>query len=242
MPSDILAPAVKRTASVRPTMIAGLDADQVWDIVTRIVNVTWVAALLLGQMAGLVYLASSTSEGDIALRVSGLTARLASIMFLCVFAVGVVARARRVGQSTGIVPRVVALAGSFIPTFAFLLPRAPEAVSINIASSLMCALGFGLAAYAFTHLNRSVSIMPEARSLVTSGPYAFVRHPVYLFEAIGIAGIFLPFEPLWAVPIYLVQFCCQLQRMRYEERVLTDSFPEYAAYAARTPRLIPRFF
>jgi protein-S-isoprenylcysteine O-methyltransferase Ste14 len=30
--------------------------------------------------------------------------------------------------------------------------------------------------------------------------------------------------------------------MRYEERVLTDSFPEYAAYAARTPRLIPRPF
>jgi protein-S-isoprenylcysteine O-methyltransferase Ste14 len=187
-------------------------------------------------------LVRTAPEGDAALLVSGVTARLASIMFLCVFVVGIVARARRVGSSDGVLPRVVALAGSFLPMLAFLLPRAPEAVSINIAASVLCALGFGLAAYAFTHLNRSVSIMPEARALVTSGPYRLVRHPVYLFEAIGIVGIFLPFAPLWAVPVFALQFLCQLQRMRYEEGVLTRSFPEYAAYAQRTPRLIPRLF
>jgi hypothetical protein len=55
-------------------------------------------------------------------------------------------------------------------------------------------------------------------------------------------GIFLPFAPLWAVPVFALQFLCQLQRMRYEEGVLTHSFPEYAAYAARTPRLIPHLF
>ena len=245
MSGDGLATAVKSPANWPAAAFAPLtrlDGAQAWDIATRVVNVAWVAALLLGHSAGLIHLARTTPDGEVALLVSGVTARLASIMFLCVFVVGVVARARRVGSSVGILPRVFALAGSFLPMLAFLLPRAPEAVSINIASSVLCALGFGLAAYAFTHLNRSVSIMPEARALVTSGPYRLVRHPVYLFEAIGIAGIFLPFEPLWAVPVFVLQFLCQLVRMHYEEGVLTRSFPEYAAYAARTPRLIPHLF
>ena len=139
----------------------------------------------------------------------------------------------------------MALAGSFLPNMAFILPRMPKSVPINIASSVLCAIGFGLAAYAFTHLNRSATIMPEARSLVTTGPYRVVRHPVYLFEAIEIVGIFLPFNPLWAIPILVVQFLCQVQRMRYEERVLTASSPNTppmprarrASFPASTERL-----
>jgi protein-S-isoprenylcysteine O-methyltransferase Ste14 len=133
----------------------------------------------------------------------------------------------------------MALGGSFIPTFVFLLPRGPESLVLNLLSSLLCAVGFGLAAWGFAHLNRSASIMPEARSLVTSGPYRYIRHPVYAFEAIGVAGMFLVFDPMLALMLYILQCLCQLQRMRYEEGVLTASFPAYAAYAARTPRLIP---
>jgi protein-S-isoprenylcysteine O-methyltransferase Ste14 len=209
-----------------------------WEIATRVMNVAWVALLLLGQAAGLSQLI--VSEGhDPALLASSIAARLASVMFLCVFVVGVVARASRVGAAAGLWPRVAALVGSFLPTFAFVLPRMPESLTINVTASALCALGFGLAAWAFAHLNRSASIMPEARSLVTTGPYRLVRHPVYLFEAIGIFGVFLPFEPLWAIPAYAVHCFFQLQRMRCEERVLTASFPEYAAYAARTRRVIP---
>src|SRR5882724_2939697 len=226
-------------ASVMPQRLAAMDTSQAWELATRIVNVLWVSAFLLTQTASLYMLTSTTPEGEVALLASGIAARLASAVFLCAFVVGVVSRARRVGKSVGLLPRVMALAGSFLPNMAFILPRMPESVPVNIASSVLCAIGFGLAAYAFTHLNRSATIMPEARSLVTSGPYRLVRHPVYLFEAIGIVGIFLPFNPLWAVPMFVVQFLCQVQRMRYEERVLTSSFPEYAAYAARTPRLIP---
>jgi protein-S-isoprenylcysteine O-methyltransferase Ste14 len=42
--------------------------------------------------------------------------------------------------------------------------------------------------------------------------------------------------------MYALQFFCQVQRMRYEEGVLAQSFPDYAAYAARTPRLIPGIY
>jgi len=226
-------------SSLLPQRLAATDRGQVWEFATRVINVAWISVFLLTQTASLYMLIETTPEGEVALLASGIAARLASALFLCAFLVGVLSRARRVGKSVGLLPRVMALAGSFLPAMTFILPRMPESVPINIVSSVLCAIGFGLAAYAFTHLNRSATIMPEARSLVTTGPYRLVRHPVYLFEAIGIVGIFLPFNPLWAVPMFVVQFLCQVQRMRYEERVLTASFPEYAAYAARTPRLIP---
>jgi protein-S-isoprenylcysteine O-methyltransferase Ste14 len=228
--------------SLIPRCFAGADANQIWDVATRVLNAAWISTLLLGQGASLYILTETMSDSDPALLASGIAARLASALFLCAFLVGVVTRAPRVGKAIGLWPRVVALAGSFLPTFAVVLPRMPESVTINVASSALCAIGFGLAAYAFTHLNRSASIMPEARSLVTSGPYRLVRHPVYLFEAIGIAGLFLPFAPLWAIPMYALQFFCQVQRMGYEESVLAQSFPDYAAYAARTPRLIPGLY
>jgi protein-S-isoprenylcysteine O-methyltransferase Ste14 len=38
-------------------------------------------------------------------------------------------------------------------------------------------------------LGRSISILPQARQLVTSGPYAFVRHPLYLGEMTAMLGI-----------------------------------------------------
>jgi protein-S-isoprenylcysteine O-methyltransferase Ste14 len=88
-------------------------------------------------------------------------------------------------------------------------------------------------------LGRSFSIMAEARRLVTDGPYAIVRHPLYLAEQIAILGAFIQFASPWAVVIVVVQFGCQVQRMRNEESVLLLSFPDYAAYKERTARLIP---
>jgi protein-S-isoprenylcysteine O-methyltransferase Ste14 len=220
--------------------IAAFVPERARDIAARVANIGWVSWMVMTQVLGLSAVVASRHDADFALVASGVAARLASIMFLCAFVVGVAARAPRRGSAVGVWPRLVALGGSFIPAFVFLLlPRMEESVAINVASSAMCAIGFGLAAYAFTHLNQSCSIMPEARALVTSGPYRLVRHPAYLFEAIGIAGMFLPFEPLWAIPMYTVQLLCQLQRMKWEERVLRRAFPAYAAYAARTPRFIP---
>jgi hypothetical protein len=89
-----------------------------------------VAALLLGYVAGLLNLTQTTPDGELALLLSGVAARLASILFLSMFVVGAVVRARRVGSSDGVLPRVFALAGTFLPMLAFLLPRAPEAVSM----------------------------------------------------------------------------------------------------------------
>jgi protein-S-isoprenylcysteine O-methyltransferase Ste14 len=89
-------------------------------------------------------------------------------------------------------------------------------------------------------LGRCFGVLPEARGLVTSGPYALVRHPVYLGELGAAVGLVLAAPTAWNAGVLVAFFAAQAIRMRLEERALAAEFPEYADYAARTPRLVPR--
>jgi protein-S-isoprenylcysteine O-methyltransferase Ste14 len=110
--------------------------------------------------------------------------------------------------------------------------RAFFAVSLMVATALEVII--------LLRLRSSFSIMPEARSLVTTGPYAVVRHPLYFAEILGaLSGVLA--NGLFLVPaLFLIPFVAiQYLRTRFEERVLTHAFPEYTEYARRTSRLIP---
>jgi protein-S-isoprenylcysteine O-methyltransferase Ste14 len=89
-------------------------------------------------------------------------------------------------------------------------------------------------------LGRCFGVLPEARGLVTSGPYRLIRHPVYLGEIGACAGLALAAPSAGNAAVLAAVIVAQSIRMRMEERALTQAFPEYAAYAADTPRLIPR--
>ena len=89
-------------------------------------------------------------------------------------------------------------------------------------------------------LGRCFGVLPEVRGLVTHGPYRHVRHPVYLGELGALTGLVLAAPSLWNAGALAVSFAAQGVRMRLEERALAAEFPEYAEYAARTPRLVPR--
>ncbi len=101
--------------------------------------------------------------------------------------------------------------------------------------------GSVLSAYVLVWLGRSFSIVPEARRLITGGPYSIVRHPLYMTESLAALGIVLLHWTATAAILACLQFCLQLRRMHNEEKVLGAAFPEYAAYAERTPRLLPGF-
>jgi protein-S-isoprenylcysteine O-methyltransferase Ste14 len=53
------------------------------------------------------------------------------------------------------------------------------------------------------------------------------------------AGVALQFLSAWALLLLGLQFAIQLQRMKYEERILSEVFPEYEDYMMRTARLVP---
>jgi hypothetical protein len=83
----------------------------------------------------------------------------------------------------------------------------------------------------------------KKRELVRKGPYSVVRNPLYLFTVVGAAGI----GALSGSITNTIVFGAALLALFYfvvleEERFLAATFPDaFAAYAARVPRLWPRF-
>jgi len=142
-------------------------------------------------------------------------------------------------STTGFYPRFAAVVGTFSSLAFLLLPPQELSYALYLASLLLLVAGIIFAICALIVLGRSISLLPQARRLVTSGPYAMVRHPLYLGEMVAIAGIALQHLSVWALLLLVLVWAFQLRRMEYEERVLLQSFPEYADYMARTARLLP---
>ncbi len=76
--------------------------------------------------------------------------------------------------------------------------------------------------------------------VISSGPYAFVRHPMYSGTILFFVGVPLLLGSWWGVAIAPV-FCLLFAvRTRIEERALVEGLPDYADYAARVRyRLVP---
>jgi protein-S-isoprenylcysteine O-methyltransferase Ste14 len=110
---------------------------------------------------------------------------------------------------------------------------------------VLCALGFGLAINARWHLGRNWG-MPMSRKeqpeLVTSGPYAFIRHPIYTGLILAMLGSAIGVNIFWALMLVPVG-AYFIYSARREETVMLQLFPEqYAAYMARTGMLAPGLF
>jgi protein-S-isoprenylcysteine O-methyltransferase Ste14 len=104
-----------------------------------------------------------------------------------------------------------------------------------IGGIVLAVIAFPLWIAARLQLGRSFSLRPEARGLVTTGLYAKIRHPVYLFgTAASLSGlVVLQIWPLFWIGVALGGIT--LLRIRREERVLTEAFgKEYDDYRRRT--------
>jgi len=119
-------------------------------------------------------------------------------------------------------------------------PSGSAATALVLAGELMTLISCGWLLVSVLALGRCFGVLPEVRGLVTHGPYRVIRHPVYLGELGACAGLVLASPTVWNLGAAAVFGLAQSTRMRLEERALRDAFSEYAAYAARTPRLVPR--
>ena len=83
---------------------------------------------------------------------------------------------------------------------------------------------------------------PTEGGLVTTGPYRFIRHPIYTAFTVFILAGALAHLSASAGALALLFVLAALGRMLAEERLLALRYPEYAAYAARTRRMVPFLF
>ena len=114
-----------------------------------------------------------------------------------------------------------------------------DSISLSgvLIGSALIMIGNTLDIWGYFVLCRSFGIVPEARELKTTGPYRFVRHPVYLGQFIAQAGVWLFFARLHIVWIglYCTFVALQLYRSKLEDRVLEQAFgEEYLEWKRRT--------
>jgi protein-S-isoprenylcysteine O-methyltransferase Ste14 len=119
----------------------------------------------------------------------------------------------------------------------------PQAASTAWAAAAVCTIGLAFAVWARVTLGRNwsgVVALKERHELVERGPYRFVRHPIYtgiltMFFATALAqghlsgfvGTLLLFASFWI-------------KLRDEEKLMLQQFPErYADYRRRAKRIIP---
>ena len=103
------------------------------------------------------------------------------------------------------------------------------------AGAVAVAVGLLVRGWAAGHLRRE-------SQLTVSGPYAHLRHPLYLGSALMLAGFAVASgEPLFgliAVVYFLIVFVPVMRREEQERRAVADNL--YIAYAAQVPALWPR--
>ncbi len=125
----------------------------------------------------------------------------------------------------------------FVLVAAFAWFSAPDARSLAWGLP-MAAVGLALRAWAAGHLAKN-------QRLATSGPYAYVRNPLYLGTALAGAGLAIASRQALLAALFAAVFgLVYLPAIQLEEEYLRELFPEYPGYAERVrmlwPRLAPR--
>jgi protein-S-isoprenylcysteine O-methyltransferase Ste14 len=118
--------------------------------------------------------------------------------------------------------------------------------SIPPATFLLALASVALAAWTLVHNrpgNFNIRPAPKVHGvLVTSGPYRWIRHPMYTWVLLGAAALAWASSPLigWAAwsALAIVLFV----KSTFEERWMREKHPEYADYTRQSKRFLPWLF
>lgn len=114
---------------------------------------------------------------------------------------------------------------------------------IGLTGLLLALVSVWLAAWTLAH-NRlgNFNIRPVPKTdgtLVTSGPYRFIRHPMYSAVLLGALVLALSAELFWSVPLWAALALVLSVKARLEERWLAERYLNYSDYCKHSKRFIP---
>jgi protein-S-isoprenylcysteine O-methyltransferase Ste14 len=120
------------------------------------------------------------------------------------------------------------------------IPHGDDTVRLAVA---LVTLGLGFSIWARWHLGRnwSASItVKEGHELIRSGPYAWVRHPIYTGMLAGGVGTAIAMGELHAFIGLAIATAGFIRKLQIEEQWMREVFGEqYTKYAAEVSALIP---
>jgi protein-S-isoprenylcysteine O-methyltransferase Ste14 len=89
---------------------------------------------------------------------------------------------------------------------------------------------------------QTINVFPEVRKdaqFLKSGPYRFIRHPMYLAVILLILSLLLEKFTLPRLVIFIILVADLLIKIRYEEKILISKYPGYKEYSEKVKKLIP---
>ncbi|HEY7030366.1 MAG TPA: isoprenylcysteine carboxylmethyltransferase family protein [Thermomicrobiales bacterium] len=192
--------------------------------------------LALFAMARTAALMPSARHGDTIAVVNGVAVAIA--MWVSAFLP--LLRKAPIAERPGWRPRAIATIGNFAIMPLAVLPLTWQPDWLLTLTTIGMVAAYCWVVWALVTLWRGFSVFPEARLLVTHGPYGIVRHPLYAAYALVYALVALPRFGLPALLIGTIGVAAEVMRAVNEEQVLQSVFPEYREYAARVPAFLPR--
>ena len=142
-------------------------------------------------------------------------------------------------QSDGWLPKAAALVGTYMPWSVSFFGKSTDDPLLNVVSAVCLVAGMVMVLLTIRHLGKAFSLVPQARSVVQTGPYRWIRHPLYASEEVAVLGVVLQHLSLASVAVLIVHTAVQMCRIHYEEGLLRRTLPGYATYEASRWRLIP---
>jgi protein-S-isoprenylcysteine O-methyltransferase Ste14 len=121
--------------------------------------------------------------------------------------------------------------------------QAPPIVAV--AGDVMIAVGFFVVFLVFRQnsFTSSTISVGEGQTLVSTGPYAIVRHPMYAGALVYLIGIPLALGSYWGLAVLALMSPILIWRLVDEERVLEQRLPGYSDYKRKVHyRLIPGLY
>jgi len=127
--------------------------------------------------------------------------------------------------------------------FILLLLSGISLKNISLSTIILILLSAALMLWAIIAMQKSkLSILPEPSAnatLITNGPYRFIRHPMYTAILLGSTGILLQQFTLLRLVIFIALAITLHVKISWEEKMLSQKFDGYKNYMKQTKRIMP---